>query len=299
MTGMLETRELTAAQRRALPGPDDVAFYAEHGWWVSPPVLDDELLDAAVAAVERYHRGERDTDLPEGLRSGTFSDWRPGDPGSVRVNMHVSRQSSVLRHLVLQPVLGAIAARLVGTPEVRLFEDELIHKEPRPGAAAGGTGWHTDWSYTSTCSSPDTLTAWIPLHDVDVDRGPLVVLDGSYRWPATEHLRLFHDQDLIGGLGQFAAAGHAVREVPVVLRRGQVSFHHCSTVHGSYPNRSDRPRTAVAAHLQDHDNAYREYRNGDRRIRHALDEVCRRDAGGNPDYRDPTVFPVVWRETDA
>jgi ectoine hydroxylase-related dioxygenase (phytanoyl-CoA dioxygenase family) len=34
--------------------------------------------------------------------------------------------------------------------------------------------------------------------------------------------------------------------VPAVLKRGQASFHHPLTVHGSFPNRSARPRRAVA-----------------------------------------------------
>lgn len=284
---------LTDAQRALLPTEDDVRFYEEHGWWISGPVVPPAVLDEAARGVEAFHRGERDRELPP---SEPYSDWRPGDPGTVRVNMHVGYRSAALRQLIQQPVLGAIAARLARTPEIRLFENELIHKEPVPDAAEGGTGWHTDWSYTSTCSSPNTLTAWTPLHDVDRERGPLVVLDRSHRWAETEHLRLFHEQDLAGVLDRFAADGHEVVEVPLLLSRGQVSFHHCATVHGSYPNRSDRPRTAVAAHLQDAANSYRRYINGERRIHHVLDAVCRRGADGDPDYRDPEFFPVLWSE---
>jgi ectoine hydroxylase-related dioxygenase (phytanoyl-CoA dioxygenase family) len=35
------------------------------------------------------------------------------------------------------------------------------------------------------------------------------------------------------------------RPVPIELKRGQCSFHHPLTVHGSYENRSDRPRRAT------------------------------------------------------
>ena len=38
---------------------DDVAFYAEHGWWISPKVFSDDFIDAA----ERFYRG-RDRTLP-------------------------------------------------------------------------------------------------------------------------------------------------------------------------------------------------------------------------------------------
>jgi len=36
------------------------------------------------------------------------------------------------------------------------------------------------------------------------------------------------------------------RSVPAVLRRGEAAFHHPLTVHGSFENRSDRPRRGVA-----------------------------------------------------
>ena len=33
--------------------------------------------------------------------------------------------------------------------------------------------------------------------------------------------------------------------MPIELKRGQCTFHHPLTVHGSYENRSDRPRRAT------------------------------------------------------
>lgn len=290
---VLEPTLLSDAQKAALPTEDDVRFYEEHGWFVTPRVFTDDLLDEVMDGVDRFYRGERDAELPRGA---AFSDWSPGDDGPVRVNMHVAYRSAAMRRLILQPVLGAIAARLARTREVRLFEDELIYKAPVRGGGTGATGWHTDYSYTSTCSSAETLTAWTPLHGVPRERGPLTVLDGSHRWPRTEHLRLFHEPDLHGVAQRFAAEGHEVTEVPLVLEKGQVSFHHSSTVHGSHPNRSDEPRIALAAHLQDADNHYREYWNGEKRIHHALDSVCRSGPDGDPDYADPEFFPVVWTE---
>ena len=32
---------------------------------------------------------------------------------------------------------------------------------------------------------------------------------------------------------------------PMILKAGECTFHHSHTVHGSYGNRSDRPRRAV------------------------------------------------------
>ena len=41
----------------------------------------------------------------------------------------------------------------------------------------------------------------------------------------------------------------AFRPVPIKLKRGQCSFHHPLTVHGSYENCSDRPRRATLVNV--------------------------------------------------
>ena len=275
-----------------LPDDDDVRFYEQHGWFVTKPVLPPGFHDDMQAIVERFYDGERDARLP--VPTGHV-DWRPGDPSATRLNEHASYQHRALRRLLLQPIIGAIAARLARTCEIRLMEDTLIYKEPTPTPRTGGTGWHTDDAYSSTCTSRDTLTAWVPLHAVDELRAPLVVLDGSHRWPDTDHMRQFNSQDLEGVVVGLAEQGRDVREVPILLEAGQISFHHCRTVHGSYPNRSDQPRIAFAVQLQSKDNRYREFWNTGRQIHHYLDGVCRRNDRGEPDYSDPAVFPVLWR----
>ena len=81
----------------------------------------------------------------------------------------------------------------------------------------------------------------------------------------------------------------------MALKKGQLSFHHCWTVHGSYPNRSDRFRLALAVHLQDEDNHYQAYRNQQGKEIHIFDEqLCGKLANGDPDFSDPAVFPTLW-----
>jgi hypothetical protein len=57
------------------PDDDGVAFYAEHGWWISPKALSDDFIDAAVDAAERFYRG-RDRTLP--FEDG-YSNWTEDD----------------------------------------------------------------------------------------------------------------------------------------------------------------------------------------------------------------------------
>ena len=108
--------KLTEAETRLLPTDADVAFYREHGWYVTPKILPPDLLDDAWRGVERHFAGERDVALPV---SGGFADWKPGDGDGIRNCEYVTLQNHQIRRLSAFPLLGAIAARLAGTRAVR------------------------------------------------------------------------------------------------------------------------------------------------------------------------------------
>jgi phytanoyl-CoA hydroxylase len=84
------------------------------------------------------------------------------------------RKSPVLGALV--PHLGAIACRAVGLPELVLFHDHVLHKQP------GGEdmSWHQDFSYLPL-DRADGLTLWIALDDVTEANGCLYYLLGTHR----------------------------------------------------------------------------------------------------------------------
>lgn len=276
----------------SLPTDQDVCRYEERGWFICPKILPDALLDATRIAIEAHHAGHRDHTLP--VNTG-FSDWRPGDGDGVRNNEFCSLQNDGIRALVLQPILGAIAARLSRSRAIRLFDDQAIYKPPNVAANQTAVGWHTDHSYWSTCSSKSMLTAWIPLHDSDANNGTLYVVDGSHRWPESEHVRGFNDPDLEHLAQSLGREVPPQSIIPLQLRKGQVSFHHMRTLHASGSNNSACGRFAVAVHMQDDTNQYRACSAPDGTpIVLPHDQFCRRGAEGMPDYADPTAFPVLW-----
>lgn len=287
------TSELSPAQLELLPTEDDVRFYEEHGYWISPRILTDEDLEEASFGVERYYAGERDTPLL--MEAGT--DWRPERGDILRQNDYVSLQVDELRTFVHHPVVAATAARLARTPEVRLFHDQLIYKPPQVDASVTNVGWHTDIAYWRTCSSRRMITAWIPMQPVTADMGPMMVIDGSHKWDQNDELEFFHQTDLEAIAEKIEPHGAPLNRVPLLLEQGQVSFHHCRTIHGSEQNVSDRARLALAVHMQDADNQYIKKTDAAGKPRsHLNDFLVRRDADGNPDYTDPEVCPVLWRE---
>ena len=277
-----------------LPTEKDVSFYEEHGWYISPIVIPESVIDLAISGSEAFYRGERDGSLK--VASG-YSNWKPEDGDVIRNNEFVSLQKNELRQLALQPIIGAIAARLARTDEIRVLDDQLVYK---PGGKSGQNvnttvGWHSDRAYWGTCSSDNLLTAWIPFHDCDEDRGPLVVLDKSHKWSGLQDMRHFNNSNLANLEEQLTKQRKEVVKIPMTLKKGQVSFHHCWTIHGSYPNRSSKHRQALAVHLQDKDNAYRPFRNNRGQEIHIFDEqICRRLPNGDPDFADPEVFPTIW-----
>jgi hypothetical protein len=273
-----------------LPTDDQVAGYREHGWFVSGPIIPHDVLDRMRDLLEAHqHRPARDR-LPDSVG---VDEWSPAKGAGLRNNQFPCLQDPRFRELSLMPVIGAIAARLAGTPAIRLFYDQAITKPPADQEAV--VGWHADRAYWSTCTSTELLTAWIPFEDSSVENGTLMVVDGSHRWPEADHLRDFKVRDLddIGTrLGRDLPTDAVV---PVAVRKGQVEFHHCRLLHASGPNRSPHPRVAFAVHLQDAANEHHDaFGPAGEPITIPSDRLCRRTADGRPDYSDPDVFPVLW-----
>lgn len=284
--------KLTDDQIALLPTDDDVAFYDEHGWWISPRILSDDEIDNAAYGAERYYEGERDSPL----LVETGRDWTEADGDVLRQNDYVSLQMEELRELLANPIIAASAARLAGTDEIRLFHDQLIYKPAGAEPATNVVGWHTDISYWKTCSSRSMLTAWIPFQDLTEDMGPLVVLDRSFRWQGNDELKSFHQSDLAALEERIETGGDPMTVVPMVMRKGQVSFHHSRTVHASYPNTSQIPRLAFAVHMQDGGNRFQVAHDPatGKTATHINDILVRKDAEGRPDYRDEEICPLLW-----
>ncbi|WUH92900.1 phytanoyl-CoA dioxygenase family protein [Streptomyces sp. NBC_00433] len=293
---------LTPAEAALLPDEDDVAFYAQHGWYLTRKLLADEEVDELVAASERYYAGERSRTLP--VRPPRLAAWQPSDGPVQRHNDYVHVESDPLARILRKPLIGAVAARLAGAAEIRVFQSTLILKPAVDGEPSNIVPWHFDKHYWSTSTSERMLTAFIPFHDCGEEMGTLTVVDGSHHWKETgrddsmtRHFAERDKADLERVLAENAAYnGAEIRKVPLVIPKGHMSFHHCLTYHGSGPNRSGRPRRAVSLHLQDGDNEYRRFPlSGGGEAAYNHDVLVRRLPDGRPDYADPDYCPVLWR----
>jgi ectoine hydroxylase-related dioxygenase (phytanoyl-CoA dioxygenase family) len=143
-----------------------------------------------------------------------------------------------VRALSFDQRVAGLAAALIGATRLRLWHDQALYKEP------GGrdTDAHQDHPYWPIADDR-TLTAWIPLMDVDDETGCMGYVPGSHRGPR-EYVNIFTDPG--SGtklLEQFAP----VAPIFVPCEAGDVIFHHGSTAHLARPNRSSGMRRVHTA----------------------------------------------------
>lgn len=280
-----------------LPTEADILQYEQRGWYISPYVISDDIIDAAVNGADALYRGERNRDCPEII--GPANDqW---SQNKVLLNNEFAcLQRSEIWDLVSVPMISAIAATLARTKQIRLFADALMCKYPANNQDNGVFGWHTDKAYWPSCTSNNMLTAWVAMQDTTIDMGPMYVIENSHHWDLDNGLKQFcahgvKDLSLLEDYLQHS--GLTYRSVPITIKKGQMSFHHCNAFHGSAINQSDLRRMSLTIHFQDEKNAYHPVFNesGDRIII-GYDKICREDEHGYPDYHDPNIFPILWNE---
>ncbi|HEY1318708.1 MAG TPA: hypothetical protein VGF32_00615 [Streptosporangiaceae bacterium] len=136
---------LTEAEAELLPTDEDVAWYREHGWYLSKQLLTDVEVETLVTASERFYGGHRDRTLPH--RPATLAYWEP-DRGNVqRHNDYIHYECDPIAAILRKPLIGAVAARLAGAAQIRVFQSTLIYKPPASTEITNLVPWHADRHY--------------------------------------------------------------------------------------------------------------------------------------------------------
>ena len=151
------------------------------------------------------------------------------------------RVDELFHDLAFHPGLTVPLAQLLGVERLRFWHDQVFWKPPlHPGVVP----WHQDWSYWQRTTPENHITIHISLDDADEESGCLHFIPGSHRWGALPAASFGGDIDqLCAHLDEDQRA--AFQPVATPLKAGQASIHHSSTVHGSFANRSNRPRRGV------------------------------------------------------
>ena len=259
-------------RRDPLSGPEILEFY-ERGYLLPGPVFGPdevaemrELIDAVTAREQPEGRlydlldptlwpDEPDGTDPDSVHldesvpsaGSAGSNAGPGPRRHVEFLFNLWRVEPRIREFVFDSRLARWAAQLIGTPAVRILEDNALWKEPRSG---GELKWHQDWPYWPL-AQPNAVTAWIALDDTDAANGAMSVAVGSHltgeRLPVAFGTGTpYHRDRRPATVGLIEDPVELGLETAVIkLKAGEASFHSSLVWHGSGPNTSDRPRRAV------------------------------------------------------
>jgi len=151
--------------------------------------------------------------------------------------INIWTKDETVRTFAFSTKLARIAAELLEVSGVRMYHDQALYKEP----GGGITPWHADQYYWPV-SSDRTITAWIPLHAVPLEMGPLAFACKTHRMPFGRELEISDDseQQIQRSLKDAQAD---IDETPFDL--GEVSFHLGWTFHRAGGNSTPDPRRVM------------------------------------------------------
>lgn len=157
--------------------------------------------------------------------------------------MNLWAKNEVIREFVFSKRLARIATELLSVSGVRLYHDQALYKEP----SGGITPWHADQQYWPLASDR-TVTAWIPLHKVPREMGPLSFSAGSQNMAFGRDLEISDDSEKeIATALEESDFPHI--EEPFDL--GEVSFHLGWNYHKAGPNTTTDPRRIMTVIYMD------------------------------------------------
>jgi ectoine hydroxylase-related dioxygenase (phytanoyl-CoA dioxygenase family) len=220
---------------------DQVEFFHANGYLAGIRALNDEQIDA----LRRDLADLIDPNHPGHKLFYEFHSNESANPDSVLLHaLGAWRISPAFHDLLWNPAFVMPAAQLLDGP-VRFWHDQLFVK---PAHHGGVVAWHQDYSYWTRTQPMAHLSCWIGLDDSTRENGCVHYIPGSHRWNLLPITGLAKDMNAIRSVLS-EEQNEQFKPVAIELKAGECSFHHPLMVHGSFENRSDRPRRGAVINV--------------------------------------------------
>ncbi len=221
---------------------EQVQFFHDHGYLHGVKILDQPQIDR----LREELAGMFDPKAPGHELFYEYHSNESIDPSRVLFHaLGAWRIGRAFHDVLWAPAFTMAASQLLGGP-VRFWHDQLFCKPAKHG---GVVAWHQDYSYWTRTQPMAHLTCWIGLDDSTRDNGCLHYVPDSHRWPLLPITGLAGDMEAIRGVLSDEQWAQFQRPVAIELKAGECSFHHPLLVHGSFENRTDRPRRATVINV--------------------------------------------------
>jgi ectoine hydroxylase-related dioxygenase (phytanoyl-CoA dioxygenase family) len=220
---------------------EQVEFYRENGYLAGIRMLTDEQVDSLRDELKALV----DPMNPANKLFYEFNSNESADPDLVLFHaLGAWRIAPGFHDLLWNPRFTVPASQLLGGG-VRFWHDQIFYK---PAHHGGIVIWHQDYSYWTRTEPVAHLTCWIGFDDSTRENGCVYYVPGSHRWELLPRAAFANDMDTIL---QFLSAEQKreFKPVAIELKKGECSFHHPLMVHGSFENRTERPRRAAVINV--------------------------------------------------
>ena len=214
-------------------------FWREGVLVVEDAVTSDQLaeLRGVFADWVEESRGHTD-DYGETMDGRPRFDLQPGHsaaiPGLRRVQSP-EEVSDVFANAMRTARTVDMCVELIG-PALRFHHGKVNSKMP---GTATAVKFHQDFPF-QPMTNDDIITCLLFLDDVTLENGPLEVVPGTHKGPIYSH---WHGGRFTGAVADSVKDEHIGNLVKCTGKAGSVCLMHARLLHGSAPNKSDKPRT--------------------------------------------------------
>lgn len=209
-----------------------VAHYCEKGYVLVRNAVPPELLetlrsviDELIAPASTLTESTPVIDLE--------AEHTPDDPKVRRLRNPIVLHE-IFREIALRGTVPGAVADLIG-PNVKFHHNKVNIKVGRHGSAAK---WHQDYVFTPQ-TNHDFVAAAIAVDDCLIENGCVYAVPGSHRGRAYSH---YDGENFVGCITEELDPALVATAEPMELRAGDMSIHHCVTIHGSSHNTSPNRR---------------------------------------------------------
>ncbi len=193
--------------------------------------FSQEQVAEIQAEVERYICDDLDS------KPADACTWE-ADGTTVRNLWRLEQHNDYFRKLADRPEITDLVAKLVQGKPV-LMGVETFNK---PAHIGSGVPYHQDNAYFCQ-SPPDVLTVWVAIDRVTVENGAVYYVFGSHKTGMLPTKQSGVQGNSIG-MAKPPATPES-EQFCATLDPGDLTIHHCQTIHHSGPNRTDNSRLGL------------------------------------------------------
>ena len=220
---------------------EQVSFYNENGYLNGIRILNEEQIEILRDELTELMN-------PNHPQKNLFYEYNTNEsanPDTILFHaLGAWRIAKAFHDLLWHPAFVIPASQLL-KGGVRFWHDQLFCKPARHG---GVVAWHQDYSYWTRTKPMAHLSCWIGLDDSTKENGCLHYVPRSHRWDLLPITGLANDMTAIQTVLTDEQKSN-FKPVAIELKAGEASFHHPLMVHGSFENKSERPRRAVVLNV--------------------------------------------------